>query len=403
MRTILTMLCCAALMGCAGVRAADPEKPKAGDPANDLPLELYKKIHGEIEAYYGVAPAGAPKLSKDEAKKALEADAKASKDALLKALNSAQTIHRELAAMALEFAGDPKGVQDPLCKTLGADPDSEVRLAAAGTLSNLADAAAVDALCKGLEDKDEQVRGQCVSGLAKVKDPRAVQPLLNLLKNEDKPGIRLRAAAALGAIKEPASLDALMKALDEEKDQRVRMAIASAVRAIRGPATPATENVPDIEEHTDALTQLGKDMRDVEEKLRGDRHDRAVQVDQKGIEEKLSKMIEQIEKMQQQSSSSSSQKKNQQQQQQQQQSGGNQPGQKQPSSPLADSTLGGGAQSGALNAADVVGQQADWAKLPPAERDALMQAYKRDLPQRWRKRLEAYYLSIAAEEAKANK
>jgi hypothetical protein len=401
---MLAVLCGAILLFAGGLSAADGPAPKPafGDAANDLPLELYKKLHGEIEAFYGVAPASAPKMTKDEAKKALEADAKASKDALLKALNSAQTIHRELAAMALEYAGDPKGVLEPLNKTLTADPDSEVRLAAAGTLTNLADASSVDALCKALVDKDEQVRGQAVAGLSKIKDPRAVNPLLNVLKEEEKSGIRARAASALGAIKEKTSLEPLMKQLDDEKDQRVRMAIASAVRAIRGQDTPVTEGVPDVAEHSGQLTQLGKDMREVEEKLRNDRHDRAVQVDEKGIDEKLTKLIEQLEKMQSQSSSSSSQKKQQQQQQQQQQSG-NQPGPKQAGSPLADSKLGGGAQRGALNAAEVAGQQADWAKLPPAEREAMMNAFKRDIPERWRKRLEAYYLSIAAEEAKASK
>ncbi|MBI3829354.1 MAG: HEAT repeat domain-containing protein [Planctomycetes bacterium] len=403
MRTILAVLCGTVLLFASEAQAADGPAPKPafGDAANDLPLELYKKLHGEIEAFYGVAPASAPKMTKEEAKKALEADAKASKDALLKALTSAQTIHRELAAMALEYAGDAKGVIEPLNKTLTSDPDSEVRLAAAGTLTNLADAASVDALCKALTDKDEQVRGQVVAGLSKIKDPRAVNPLLNALKEEEKAGIRARAAAALGAIKEKTSLEPLMKLLDDEKDQRVRMSIASAVRAIRGQDTPATEGVPDVAEHTGQLTQLGKDMREVEDKLRNDRHDRAVQVDEKGIDEKLSKLIEQLEKMQSQSSSSSSQKK--QQQQQQQQQSGNQPGPKQAGSPLADSKLGGGAQRGALNAADVAGQQADWAKLPPAEREAMMNAFKRDIPERWRKRLEAYYLSIAAEEAKASK
>lgn len=383
--------------------AEEPTPKPVGDSAHDLPLDVYKKLRGAIEAFYGVAPASEKKLTKDEARKALEAEAKAQKGALLKALSSAQVIHRELAAMALEYAGDPKGVLEPLGKALIADPDSEVRLAAAGTLTNLADAGAVDALCKALDDKDEQVRSQAVTGLTKIKDPRAVQPLLKVLKNEEKPPIRARAAGALGAIKDAASLEVLMKQLDEEKDQRVRMAIAGAVRAIRGNDTPATQGLPDVAEHTGQLTEMSKEMREVEEKLRNDRHDRAVQVDQKGIEEKLSKLIEQIEKMQSQSSSSQSKKKQQQQQQQQQQGQGDQPGQKQPGSPLQDSKLGGSAERGGLNAAEVAGQQADWAKLPPAEREAMLNAYKRDIPERWRKRLEAYYHSIAAEENKAQK
>jgi len=211
--------------------------------------------------------------------------------------------------------------------------------------------------------------------------------------------VRVRAASALAEIKDASTVMALLTALDEEKDQRVRMAIAGALRTIRGQDTPATKDVPDTQEHQGVLTQLSEEMRGVEEKLRSDRHDRAVQVDQKGIEEKLSKLIEQIEKMQSQSSQSQGQQKKDGQQQQQQ--SGNQPGQqKQPSSPLQDSALGGSASRGDLNPAQVEGKQADWAKLPPALREQLLQATGAEMPTRWKKRLEAYWTSIAREEEK---
>lgn len=53
-----------------------------------------------------------------------------------------------------------------------------------------------------------------------------------------------------------------------------------------------------------------------------------------------------------------------------------------------------------MNPAIVAGKQDAWAKLPPAQRDELLQAFREEMPERWRKRLEAYFLSIAAEEAK---
>jgi acyl-CoA reductase-like NAD-dependent aldehyde dehydrogenase len=55
---------------------------------------------------------------------------------------------------------------------------------------------------------------------------------------------------------------------------------------------------------------------------------------------------------------------------------------------------------GAVNAAQVAGKQDAWAKLPPAQRDELLQAFREEMPERWRKRLEAYFLSVAAEETK---
>lgn len=55
---------------------------------------------------------------------------------------------------------------------------------------------------------------------------------------------------------------------------------------------------------------------------------------------------------------------------------------------------------GAVNAAMVADKQDAWAKLPPAQRDELLQAFREEMPERWRKRLEAYFLSVAAEEVK---
>jgi hypothetical protein len=53
-----------------------------------------------------------------------------------------------------------------------------------------------------------------------------------------------------------------------------------------------------------------------------------------------------------------------------------------------------------LNAAIVAGKQDAWAKLPPAEREEFLNSFREDIPERWRKRLEAYFLSVAKEEAK---
>ena len=55
-----------------------------------------------------------------------------------------------------------------------------------------------------------------------------------------------------------------------------------------------------------------------------------------------------------------------------------------------------------MNAAQVAGKQDAWAKLPAAQREELLQAFREDMPERWKKRLEAYFTSIAAEEATTN-
>lgn len=55
---------------------------------------------------------------------------------------------------------------------------------------------------------------------------------------------------------------------------------------------------------------------------------------------------------------------------------------------------------GAVNPALVAAKQDAWAKLPPAQRDELLQALREEMPVRWQERLKAYFLSIAAEEAR---
>jgi HEAT repeat protein len=341
--------------------------------------------------------------SKEDAQKALGEAAAAHKAELLKAVRAAQVIHRELAAKALAACGDAAAAIPVLGPVLGAEPDEGVRVACARTLGELKDAAALPALLRGLQDTSETVRCQAAHALGEVKDNRARQPLLDALAKDEKPSVRRRAANALAEIKDLNSLEGLLKALEGEQDYRVRMAIAGAVRAIRG-KDPAAEAL-DQQEHDNILTALSKDMRTVEDKLRSDRHDQAVQVEQKEIEDKLNKLIEKVEQMQQQASSSSQQKQQQQQQsgqrpQQQQQ----QPaGARRPNSPMPDSKVGGGAERGALNPAEVASRQAEWAKLPPSMREELMQVYREGMPERWRLRLMAYYKSLAEEEVQGNK
>ena len=62
--------------------------------------------------------------------------------------------------------------------------------------------------------------------------------------------------------------------------------------------------------------------------------------------------------------------------------------------------MGSATPPGSASAAQVATKTEAWAKLPAAQRDELLQAFREDVPERWRKRLEAYFLSIASEEAK---
>jgi hypothetical protein len=393
-RTPLAVLVLTALVafGTFSVRAADGE----------MSLELYQKIKAHFDAMYGANVtllAGAQPRSRAEVEKDLRADVATNKDALFAALKSSKTIHRELSAQALQYCEDKKGVITALSKLVTDDPETTVRRAAAGTLAKVPDAEAVDALVKGLGDSSEAVRGICATALGNVKDTRASEPLLKVINDDDNAMVRLQAAMAMSKIKDPVALDPLKAALEKEKDERVKMAIAGAIRAVMGGNQAKEDEAPTADQAANELAGLASEMKEVETKLREDRHDQAVQVQGKGIEDKLQTLIEKIEKSCSQSSGSG-QKQGQQQQPGQPQSGNKNNNGNRPNTPLSNSQLGGPVPPGATNAAMVAGKQDAWAKLPPAQRDELLQAFREDIPERWRKRLEAYFTSVASEEVK---
>lgn len=382
--------------------AADEAKPY-GEEANNLPLAVFKELKNLYDALRGAQALDAEKITKGDAKKALAKQVPEKKEALVKALEASQVLHREFAAQVLgtwEDAEARKPALEGLHAALAKDPDANVRRAIARTLALFKDANSRDALAKSLEDKDVGVRALAVQALGEIKDPAVKDRLLRTLKEDDDATIRMRAAMALGKINDKSTLDALMQALQDEKHPMVQRAIAKTVRDIRGKDTPATEGISTNQEQGGKLAEMANRMKEVEEKLRNDRHDQAVQVEQKKIEDQLAQMIEEIKKQMAQASPSQSQQQSQSQGQQPQQSQGQQAG-KQPSSPLNDSTLSGQVPPGHMGqAAEVTGVKDAWANLPPAVRDEMLQVYREGIPPRWKKRLEAYYLSIAAEEDK---
>ncbi len=397
MRPTTVSLCCAAV--CLSLAAFGAEtETKNG---NEMSLVLYQKLKAHFDALYGAQMPTLPGIepvSRSQTETKLRTDAASNKGAILKALGAGSVIHRELAARALEYCGDKTAAVNALIQIVNTDSDDGVRRAAATALAKLPDAAAVEALIRGLTDSADAVRSSCATALGNVKDPRATEPLLKLLGSDPKPMARMLAANALSKIKDKACVEPLGKALETEKDERVKMAIAGAVRAASGGDSAKTEAVPSAGEAANELATLAKEMRDVEQKLREDRHDQSVQTQGQGIEQKLAALIQKLDKgCNNSGNNSSSEDKN---KQQQKQRGDQSNSGKSSSSPLKDSSLGSPVAPGATNAAMVAGKQDAWAKLPPQQRDELLQAYREEIPERWRRRLEAYFLSIAVEEAK---
>ena len=119
-----------------------------------------------------------------------------------------------------------------------------MRKAAAQALGNIADPRAVEPLINTLKDEDLYVRKAAAQALGNTADPRAVEPLINTLKDED---LSVREAAAdalimlgepavkaLGNIGDPLAVDLLIAFLEDDR-WSVRKAAAEALGVIGDP------------------------------------------------------------------------------------------------------------------------------------------------------------------------
>jgi len=358
------------------VDAAAEAQPVHVIPA-DMPLALYRSLKS--------------KLSQQPL---LRAEVHAQEETIVRALTSPQALQRILAAQVLHQAADKKQAVAALVDALKNDGDAEVRAAAANALGRLNDSAAVESLMNALHDENENVRVMSAAALGLLRDERASGALLRVLGTESQPLLRLQAAVALAGIKKGFSEKELADVLRAEPDERVKMAIVGAIKTLSNDPAAKPLEIADSDDYGSRLTELAVNMKDVEGKLREDRHDEAVQFDGKNIEDKLSDLIRELEKMKQQSQSESSNSQSKQKGRKQLAAGrqGGQP---------RGGGKGPGSADSAINAPEVVGRSERWASLPVKERDELLQIYRPEVPIRWRKRLEAYFISIAAEEAKA--
>jgi HEAT repeat protein/beta-lactamase regulating signal transducer with metallopeptidase domain len=91
------------------------------------------------------------------------------------------------------------------------------------------DGRAVIALVNALSDDEHEVRLSAVETLGKLRDPRAVQALIQALQQDPDPKVRAMAAWALGEIEDPAAVSALSTALGSDEDEQVRVQAAEAL------------------------------------------------------------------------------------------------------------------------------------------------------------------------------
>ena len=96
------------------------------------------------------------------------------------------------------------------------DSHKNVRAQAARDLGKIKDGRAVQPLIIALKDKDSYVRGQIVTALGEIKDARAVDSLITILKDEDYLYVRQETVKALGKIKDGRAVQTLINALNDE-------------------------------------------------------------------------------------------------------------------------------------------------------------------------------------------
>ncbi|MCX5790847.1 MAG: HEAT repeat domain-containing protein [Elusimicrobia bacterium] len=133
---------------------------------------------------------------------------------------STDTVKRALAASGI--AALKTGEKREMLRRMLNDKDARVKAIAAKGLAKDGDASAYPALAEALAGPDNAARLHAVEGMAYLKDPRAVSPLIALLKHKDL-NTRWKTAETLGNFSGRNVVDSLLStAADETEDVFVR-------------------------------------------------------------------------------------------------------------------------------------------------------------------------------------
>jgi len=117
---------------------------------------------------------------------------------------------REAGLSDLEAFGDARAIPF-VTGLLDKDPDADVRAKAARILGDLGNPAAVEALIRALQAAQTEVCANAAQALGKLKDPKAVEPLTRLLKDprpevRDAAAAALKSVNAKAPLRPPAPL-----------------------------------------------------------------------------------------------------------------------------------------------------------------------------------------------------
>lgn len=135
---------------------------------------------------------------------------------------------RKVAAEQLGRIKDVRAVK-PLINALG-DKNKNVRKAAAKALGEIKDIRSIEPLIYALKDGDEDVRSNAINSLEKIGKP-ALEPLIKVLSEKNK-NVRKAAAYALSRIGDTKAVEALVQA-QKDVDIKVRETAKEALAKIK--------------------------------------------------------------------------------------------------------------------------------------------------------------------------
>jgi len=150
---------------------------------------------------------------------------------LVSALSDKDPMTRMLAAQGLGTL-KAASTQAALARSLATDTDAEVRQAAAVSLRQIEDPAAVDALGKALKDSSPNVRVTALAGLAHYKVAGS-GPLVEALCKDNAVEVRRTAVFVLGRLEDHAAVPTLEGLLKSDPDGAVRAGAAQALGDLR--------------------------------------------------------------------------------------------------------------------------------------------------------------------------
>jgi len=207
-------------------RAVEPLIAALLDPSRQIVLDAARSL-GKIKDARAIDPLISVLKDKDEGHRSFAAEA-------LGEIGNARAVLPLLPLLKDENIGTRGTAAEALRKIQEVAPlDSAVASKVKATMSD-----AVPALIDAVQSSDGMIRNSTAEALGRFRDPRAVEPLLSLLKDELS-GTRGKAARSLGLLQDPRAIEPLRLQMMNDSDLFARNSAGWALRDMGSISVPA--------------------------------------------------------------------------------------------------------------------------------------------------------------------